>query len=187
MPTSLERNCREQFGINFAEMARRILPFFWEFTIETDSKKTDFVHLEEVLFGSIQPTNEEFIALCEFIRDRLAYSGQVLSLVTLLNDKYDDPLRRIFIECLGANFVEGSDLYNNDEEDPTPIDLYNNLENPPAPLTLWNNDEVTDPSSLYGISFIIHIPADVPQSDELIRALLAFYVIAVQQYKIIRF
>jgi hypothetical protein len=184
MPNSLEFTCQELYGIDFTIKMRELLPWFWEYTIETNSQKIAFMNLCEVFFNSLQKSNENLVELCGIIRDRLAYTGQVLSLETLLNDKYDDILRRIFIECLNANYTEGLDIYNNDEIDPTPIDLYNNDETAVTTITLWLNDDIEPDPTLQTISFIVHIPVSITVSDEIIRALLAFYVVGGQEYSI---
>ena len=187
MPNPLQNTCQEQYGIDFSVKVRELIPFFWQITIGTESQKVMFINLLEALWSAFNHSNEHFVALCEFVRDRLAFTGQVLSLLELLNTKFDDPLHRITIECLDNNFFEGLDIYRNAENDPTPIELYRNSEVSPTPITLFTNAEVNDATSLYGVSFIINIPNDVPTSDEIIRALLAFYVVAPQEYLINRF
>lgn len=187
MPINLDRTCQEQYGVDFTQRMREILPFFFEFSIQTGIQKTRWINLAEVLFNAFQKSNVDFIALCEFIRDRLAFTGQVLSLNELLNIKFDPVQERIFILCLANNFVEGIDIYNNDEVDPTPIILYINFESAVAPITLWTNDEIFDPDSLFGKNFVVRVPNDVPTSDDLITALLNLYVIAPQNYIIQRF
>jgi len=187
MPTSLDKTCEEQFGVDFTSQLRLLLPYFWEFSIQDGSRKESFMNFAEVLFKSLDQSNSNLVELCEFIRDRLAYTGQVLSLVTLLNDKFDPVLRRITITCLNANFVEGIDIFLNGEIDPSPIMLFTNGENIFAPITLFTNAEAADPTSLEGISFVVNVPNDVPTSDAVIRALLDLYVIAPQEYLIERF
>lgn len=187
MMLNLDRTPQEQYGIDFAEKMAEILPYFFGEGIQSQTKKQMFVDLCECLFGSMQYSNDEFVAFVTFIRDRLAYTGQVLSLVQLLNDKFDPGLRRITINCLNNNFVEGIDIYLNGETDPTPITLYNNGENVVGPITLWTNAEIFDPDSLYGKSFVVNVPNDVPQSDKIIKGLLNLYVIAPQNYDILRF
>ena len=166
---------------------RELLPFFFEFSAQDGVQKQSFINLAEVFFNSLQHSNDSLIALCDFIRDRLSFTGQVLSLEILLNNKFDNAQRRISILCLQNNFVEGLDIYNNAEVDPTPVTLYNNSESNPTPITLWNNDEVQDPNSLFGKNFSVQVPTDVPSSDDLITALLDLYVIAPQNYIIQRF
>lgn len=188
MPNSFTRTPAEQYGIDFNVKLRELLPYFWEYTIGSGTKKTAFMDFTEVIFGQLAPTNANFILVVEFVRDRMAYTGQVLSLVTLLNNKYDNTLRRISIQCLNNNFVEGIDIYNNNEVDPTPVILFNNFENNfGLTITLFNNAEVQDPNSLYGKSFIVNVPNDVTATDVQIRALLNVYVIAPQSYLIQRF
>lgn len=186
MPTPIQEQCEAKYGIDFEKQVQQILPFFWSFTIENDQEKTVFLNYVWTLFSALKPINQEMVDFCTFITTRLNYTGQRMALVELLNDSYDNTLRRITLSCLDNNFVEGLDIYNNDEVDPTPIILFNNSEINPIPITLFNNDEINDPGSIFGKSFVVHVPVDIVKSDELIRALLDIYVIAPQEYLILR-
>ncbi len=187
MPINNDRTSAEQYGIDFLKLMEELLPYFFLYTIATNQPKSTARAYFEMFVLPLNASNAAFVAVCTQIVDKLAYTGQTLSLETLLNDKYDLTLRRIFIINLGNNFGEGLDIYNNDEVDPTPIVLYNNGEPNPIPITLFNNDEITGASSLLGIAFIVNIPIGISIPDELIRALLDIYVAAPRQYRIIRF
>lgn len=186
MPTPIEIECQEKFGIDFELQVQKILPYFWSFTIGTQQEKTIFLNYVWALFSQFKPLNESMVDFCSFITTRLNYTGQRLALIELLNDNFDNTLRRITLDCLDLNFVEGIDIFNNDEVDTTPIILFNNDEINNIPITLFNNSETSDPGSIVGKSFIVHVPIDVNESDELIRALLDINVIAPQEYLILR-
>ena len=187
MPTPIETECQAKYGIDFEEQVQKILPYFWSYTIGTEIEKTVFLNYVWTLFSQFKPLNVSMVDFCSFITTRLNYTGQRQALIELLNDNYDNDLRRCTIVCLDLNFVEGIDIYLNGETDPTPIVLFNNGETNPIPITLFNNDEWSDSDSLVGKSFVVKIPTDVVESDTLIRALLNIYVIAPQEYLIERF
>lgn len=166
---------------------RELIPYFWEIGIIDEQNKGNFIAFAEVLFNSIQETNDTFVRLVSFLRDRMAYTGQKLSLNTMLNDKFDPINRRLELVCLGLNFIGGIDIYNNDETDPTPLILVNNQESNPTPVTIWTNAEIFNDESIEGKSFIVYVPNENPNSDELIRGILNLYVIAPQNYLIKRY
>lgn len=187
MATPIEIECEEKFGIDFELQVRQILPYFWSFTIGTQLEKTIFLNYVGVLFSGLKPLNIAMVDFCAFITTRLSFTGQVIALVQLLNDNFDNTLRRITIDCLNNNFVEGIDIFLDSEVDPTPITLFLDGETNPIPITLFLDSEISDPTSLAGQSFVVNVPIDVVESDEIIRALLDIYVIAPQEYLIIRF
>ena len=160
MPTPIETECQVKYGIDFEQQVQKILPYFWSFTIGTDIEKTVFLNYVWTLFSQLKPLNQSMVDFCSFITTRLNYTGQRKALIEMLNDTYDNTLRRITLNCIDNNFVEGLDIYL--------------------------DSEVNDPNSIFGKSFVVHVPVDVVESDELIRALLDIYVIAPQEYLIIR-
>ena len=186
MSTPIEQECQAKYGIDFEQQVQRILPYFWSYTIGTDIEKTVFLNYVWTLFSPLKPLNQTMVDFCSFITTRLNYTGQRMALIELLNDNYDNTLRRITIACLDLNFVEGIDIYLDIEDDPTPIELFLDGETNPIPITLFLDSEINDPNSIAGKSFIVYVPIDVVESDELIRALMDIYVIAPQEYLIIR-
>lgn len=187
MSNPIQIACENKYGIDYESKARDILPFFFSYTIGTQQEKTIFLNYLYTLFSQMKPLNQQLIDFCVFITTRLNYTGQRLALIELLNDNYDADLRRITINCLDNNFVEGIDIYLDGETDPTPIEVYLDSESNPVPITLFLDSEIQDEDSLYQKDFIVRVPLDVVQSDELIRALLDLYVIAPQNYTIERF
>ena len=186
MPTPIETECEEKYGIDFELQVQKILPYFWSFTIGTQQEKTVFLNYVWTLFSQFKPLNVSMVDFCSFITTRLDYTGQVLALVELLNDNFDNTLRRITLNCLDNNFVEGLDIFLDSEVDPTPIILFLDGETNPIPITLFLDSEITDSGSIFGKSFEVNVPIDAVESDEIIRALLDIYVIAPQEYLINR-
>lgn len=186
MSTPIEIECQAKYGIDFESQVQKILPFFWSYTIGTDQEKTIFLNYVWTLFSQFKPLNISMVDFCSFIRTRLNYTGQRMALIELLNDNFDNDTRRITLDCLDLNFVEGLDIYLDSETDPSPIELFLDGETNPVPITLFLDIEIQDPDSIAGKSFIVHVPVDVSESDVLIRALLDIYVIAPQEYLIER-
>lgn len=186
MPTPIEIECAEKYGIDFEQQVQQILPYFWSFTIGNQQEKTIFLNYVWTLFSQFKPLNQSMVDFCSFITTRLNYTGQRMALIELLNDNFDNTLRRITLDCLDLNFVEGLDIYLDSEVDPTPIELFLDGELNPIPITLFLDSEINDPNSIAGKSFVVHVPVDVVESDEIIRALLDIYVIAPQEYIIER-
>lgn len=186
MPTPIEIECEAKYGIDFEQQVQRILPYFWSFTIGTQQEKTIFLNYVWALFSQFKPLNVSMVDFCSFITTRLDYTGQRLALIELLNDNFDNDLRRITLNCLDLNFVEGIDIYLDSEIDPTPIELFLDGEINPVPITLFLDSENSDAGSIAGKSFEIDVPIDVSELDGIIRALLDIYVIAPQEYLINR-
>ena len=187
MPTPIETQCQKKYGIDFEQQVQKILPYFWSYTIGNNQEKTIFLNWVWTLFSQFKPLNMQMVDFCSFITTRLNYTGQRMALTELLNDNYDNDLRRCWIECLDNNFVEGIDIYLDTETDPSPIVLFQDNELNPVPITLFLDSEIQDADSIVGKSFIVHVPVGVVEADKLIRALLDIYVIQPQEYKINRF
>ena len=187
MSTPIEIACEAKYGIDFERQVQKILPYFWSYTIGTQQEKTIFLNYVWALFSQFKPLNVSMVDFCSFISTRLNYTGQRKALIELLNDNYDNTLRRITLNCLDNNFVEGLDIYLDSETDPTPIVLFLDSEVNPVPITLFLDSENSDPNSIAGKSFEVNVPIAVVESDEIIRALLDIYIIAPQSYLINRF
>lgn len=181
--TALQILCREKYGIDFEKKITQILPYFWTITIFTQDQKDIFLNYCYVLFSQLTPINDQFIDFCVFIENRLSYTGQVLSLEKLLNDNFDNTQRRITIECLDALPIEGIDIYLDLEIDPSENDFYLDSETNPNPISLFLDGENPQENNF---NFNVNVPADIAQSDLIIRALLDIYVVSGQNYQIIR-
>ena len=186
MSTPIQEQCQAKYGIDFESQVQKILPFFWSYTIGDNQEKTIFLNYVWTLFSQFKPLNMQMVDFCSFITTRLNYTGQRMALIELLNDNFDNNLRRITLNCLDNNFVEGLDIYLDSETDPSPIELFLDGEINSVPITLFLDSEIQDPDSIAGKSFIVHVPVGVSESDILIRALLDIYVIAPQEYLIER-
>ena len=187
MASPIEIECEAKFGIDFEKQVQQILPYFWSFTIGTQVEKTVFLNYVFTLFSGLKPVNVSMVDFCSFINTRLSFTGQVIALIQLLNDNFDNTLRRITLDCLNNNFVEGLDIFLDSETDSTPIILFLDSELNPIPISVFLDSEILDPTSIAGKSFVVNVPTDVVESDEIIRALLDIYVIAPQEYLIVRF
>jgi hypothetical protein len=186
MPGILDRTPQEQYGIDFIVKMQEALPYLFQVNVPSFDKKTVFVEFAEVLFAAYQLVNVAFVDFVAEIRNRLSFTGQVLSLTTFLNNTFDNTLKRITIECLNNASNDALIVFNNGEEINDNLTIYNNGETVIAPVTFWTNSDVDTPI-LFGVDFIINVPSDVTASDDIIEAFANIYVIAPQNYNIIRF
>lgn len=109
-------------------------------------------------------------------RYEMAFNGQVMNLRHILNDKFDNVLRRIFI----TNYTQGPRQYLfNKSEDNEPLYLYNKSESV-DPLYLYNNDEAH-------YSFVIHIPSGQISNYNEFRAWVDRYKLKSKLYLIVEF
>ncbi len=186
MATPIETVALQKFGVDYEKKVEQILPFFWSFTINTLIEKAVFRNFVFALFSQFKLLNTQLVDFASFINTRLNFTGQVLALTTLLNDNFDDPLRRITITCFNSPFVEGLDVFLDSETDPTPMMLFLDVETNDIPITLFLDSEINDPTSLAGKAFEVNVPNGVVESDIIIRVLLDIYVVAPQEFLIKR-
>lgn len=172
--------------MSFVDKMRELMPYFFFESIEGGAEKTVFLNFCGVLFNAFQNTNDALVGLCQFARDRLGFTGQVLSLETFLNNEFDPEQRRILIFCLNNNAAGDIDLFSNGETDPGDEVFFSNMETPITPVTLFSNGERDNPDGSFGKDFEIRVPLEVPQSDAVIASFANLYVIAPQNYGIVR-
>lgn len=180
--------CENRLTIDFDELAKQLLPFFWRDTIKTDAEKIIWLSYYCSFFSALNYSGDDLLRFCEEIRTRLGYTGQHLALEELLNDNYDPDERRIYIEELNNPYSEGTSLPLNNEPNPhSKILIPLNNEPQDADFFLPTNDEINDPDNIYFISFIIWIPLAITITEELVNALVAIYAIAPKRWIIKRF
>ena len=125
------------------------------------------------------PLNELHGFFLQYVIDKryeLDFTGQVISLERLLNDKYDDTLRRIFISSAVA-----TEAYFFDEDDDFDTDIF-----------LFDEDDSPEDTDIFlfdgfdsGVSnFTINIPSDVVFTEAELRALINKYKLAGKYYTI---
>lgn len=164
------------------------MPYFFFETIEGGAEKTVFLNFCQVLFNAFQNTNDALVGLCQFARDRLGFTGQVLSLETFLNQKFPSGLNGFSITCLQNTSTTGFTVFNNGELPEDSLILYSNTDVAPlSPIAIWLSPEVTDDNDIFGIDFIVNVPNVVVENDDTIRAFIDLYAIAPQNYIIERY
>jgi len=101
----------------------------------------------------MQPINDTYAGTAGAIRERLRFTGQIVSLEYRLNDVFDATLRRIFIE--DTAFLIGVFLHTKSEAFPFPVYLFRKSE-AAAPLYIYRKSEVAG-----GVGFVVHVPDDL--------------------------
>lgn len=107
---------------------------------------------------------------------KMSYNSQVCYLRKMLNDLYDDPLRRIYLEDAGS--VEPLWVYARLEDQPVMIEE----RAADAPVMVNSRDNIW-----YGSGFIVYVPNDLNSLEEQIKASLNYYKLATKKYQIIYF
>lgn len=161
------------YSIFLGKVAERLTPWFW--------RKPIFLSYLTAALTPLQNDNNAFFAFVTAVWNDLQYTGQHLALEALLNDLYDDTLRRIFIDENDITF-EAVDLYLDGETDPTPISLYLDGEVNPAPVSLGLDGEGQG-----GDNFTVNIPTSINFNENTLRSQLDFFVVAGKNYNIVTF
>jgi hypothetical protein len=161
------------YSINFEVVSERLTPWFW--------RKPVWLSYLKAALTPLQTANGEMVTFVNAIWTKLSYTGQHLALRELLNDTYDDTLRRIFIDENDVTF-DSIDLYKQPETDPSPLSIYLQSEVNPAPFSIYKQGEGTG-----GDNFTINIPAAITFDEDTLRSLVDFYVIAGKNYNIVIF
>jgi hypothetical protein len=180
-------SCENRHGIIYEEIAEKLLFHRWRKNID-GTIKVVFLNYYFCMFSAIEYSNDSLVEFCEQSRLRLNYTGQHLALEELLNDTYDNILRRIFITEVNNSQIDGHNVALNNVFNPfstVNIGLNNEINDLPTDVGL--NSELADSESILFVSFIINIPIDILVTDELISALVAVYAIAGKQWIIERF
>jgi hypothetical protein len=105
---------------------------------------------------------------------RLNHTSQVQSMEHLLNDRFDNDLRRIYIAD-GA-YRNQTFLYQPEEQRDTPIYLEEENQNTP----LYQDSE----NGFIDESFIIHVPIELAMQEQEIRVVVNAYKLAGRKFNI---
>lgn len=120
-------------------------------------------------------TQTKFYEYFEEKKYELTFNGQVIYLEHLLNDKFDNVLRRIYIG--DASQTPNVFLFNHSEHN-EPLYLYNNSQNINTTY-LFNASEETP-----GVDFIVYIPIGFVYNENLFKKYLNKFKTAGKRYKI---
>lgn len=161
-----------RYNINFSNFIKKLLPPFLR-----GSRMLDWL---KALIKPLQTLNTKFNEFMQRIRYKIGFNGQVVYLEHILNDYYDNTLRRIYI-------TDGSSI-------PLPPYIYNKIEN--RVQYLYNKSEAEPPLYAYNkseyntsVDFIVNVPAAIltAQLSQQIRALVNQYRIAGKRFAVVPF
>lgn len=107
----------------------------------------------------------------------LSITPQVCYLEKMLNDRYDDTERRIYIT--DGERVPDVYIYLEDEQKP----LYIYLDSEASPVYIYTKAERETGES----DFVVHVPSTIIYNDNEMRALLDSYKLASKRYNIVTF
>lgn len=145
------------YAIQFWDMCWQLMPHFL--------RGTNMRVWLAVMLVPMQSLNARFQNTVQDVRYKLGFTGQVLYLEHLLNDLFDENLRRVYIE--DGVVSQPSYLYNKIEQ--RPLYLFNNSEN--TPLYIQNQAEYNAQ-----FDFLVRVPASLlPAQDLSIRANVKAY------------
>lgn len=159
-------------GINFKSVFQYLLPF--------RIRQSRMVEYMAALLAPLQVINGYFASHVETIRYDLKFNGQVMYLEHLLNDTFDDSLRRVYIDDPAGQQIFTPYLFNKIEMQP-PLHLYNVADAKPLldNIVLRNTPEL-----VVTTDFVVHVPAAVfnPTIQTQMSDLIDRYRIAGKRY-----
>lgn len=129
----------------------------------------------------MQTLNDYFIAFVQQTFYKVSFTGQVVYLEHILNDRYDNGLRRIYIED-GLQVPLPPYLYNKVEQ--RPLYIWNKVESQPVQVYLRNKEEYSSEND-----FIVYVPNAIltPALEKAIRSLVKIYKIAGKRFSVVGF
>ena len=163
-------------GLNFKTVFSYLVPY--------QLRKSRTVEWIGALLQPLQSLNDGFVEWAADVRYFLAFNGQVVYLEHVLNDTFDNSLRRIYIDDPAGNIAITTYVHNKVEQQP-PLYLYNvddaSNENP----LVYNQAElfVSDDD------FIVYVPVGIfnPTVEVQMRDLIDQYRIAGKRYSFLTF
>lgn len=168
------------YNITWANVGRNLL--FWRWRRDKDGNKSKLMAYIESVMSSVQVLSSKLDTLDDETNDFLQYTGQHKVLEELLNNKYDEVQRRIYIT---ENDIAGIDpvvMYLSGEAAAQPVVMYLSGEAAPVPVAMYLSTE-----SLINNNFTINIPLAVIYTEATLRSQLDNYVLAGKNYNIVTF
>lgn len=161
-----------RYNINFSNLANKLLPPFL--------RRPRFTDWLKALLKPLQNLNTAFKEFMQRIIYKVGFNGQVCYLEHILNDYFDNSLRRIYIDD-GSSVPLQPYIYNKVEN--RVKYLYNKSESKP-PLYLYNKNEYSG-----SVDFIVFVPSSLLTAalEQQIRALVNQYRIAGKRFSVLPF
>ncbi len=149
------------YRININKYAVQLLP--------THKRKPKFIAYIKVLISPIVSLHDEFLRDQAEDNHKLNHTGQICYLRNVLNDKFDNTLRRIYIG--DGNLFDAEHIYTSPEEIPRFL----------GTMFLRTRDELSDT----GVDFIVFVPPEILNvlTDQL-TAQINYFKEGVKRYKL---
>lgn len=152
----------------------------FQFLIPYRIRQSRMVEFMGALLAPLQTVNGYFSAHVDMIRYDLKFNGQVMYLEHVLNDQFDDTLRRIYIDDPSGQQIFTPYIFNRIEQQP-PLHLFNVADAKPVDenIVLRNTVEL-----VVTTDFVVHVPAGIfnPTMEVQMRDLIDRYRIAGKRY-----
>jgi len=160
-----------KYNINFASLARLLLPSVMRSAVKINS-------ILRAIVKPLQTLNNRFNLLRTRTDYQVLFDSRVIYLEKLLNDFFDNSLRRIYIG--DGSLVPRPEFIYNIVENRPPVFIYNRAEAQP-PVYMRNRAE-----SVSSLDFIVYVPLGIlnPQNEQQIRAWVNRYRLAGKRFSI---
>ena len=133
------------------------------------------LNLMKSLFAPLNTVKTQFYDHYNEIKYNLQFNGQIIYLEHILNDKFDNTLRRIYIE--DAENAPSTFLFNNSEGNEETF-LFNNFESEP-PVYFYNLQELN-----LQVDFIVFVPIGFIYNADQLKNIVNKYKHSATRYKI---
>jgi len=152
-----------KYQVNYNNFIVNALPWFYRF-----EWLKDFIYS---IIDPLQTINDDFYYVMVTVNNYLSYTSNHLAMEEMLNDKYDENLRRIYIT---ENNITGHviDIYQQQETDPSPTFIYKQGEINPAPISMYKQTEFP----LSAVDFTLNFPVSTIYDADVLDKLIKSYV-----------
>lgn len=154
--------------MNLFDYIKGAIPPFW--------RKSRLIAWIKALISPVQTLTDDFVQFKADKKYDVSFNGQVIYLEHLLNDRFDDTQRRIYITDSTTQIIAPF-VYNKVEQ--KEIYIYNKSES--TPFFLFGKNEY-----LTGTDFIVHVPTALltPSVEIILVALVKRYKIAGKRFEV---
>lgn len=167
----------EKYNISASSIFKRVINWFFLYSYKTFEVKPKFKDFLEGLASGLNYFNASLYSKFTEVNNYLSYTPQHLSLEKLLNDRYDNTLRRIYISENNTVGNITNDWYldpENDNENKTwYLDPVNDFEN-----KIWFLETVLNNE----FNFTVFYPNSLTLNESEVYQLLKNYVIAGKEF-----
>jgi hypothetical protein len=158
----------KRYIINYTKLVTQRVP--------EELRFDDVIALLMVLVYPVVYIYNQLIAFRDFVKYKLSITPQVVYLEKMLNDRYDDTLRRIYI--LDGSSYDPIFIYT--EAELQPQFLYTESETAKPKTDLFTDGEVGQ----FTFDFVVYVPADIEFIEIEMKTRIDEYKLASKFFKI---